>query len=835
MLNRSGDGPVTDEELAAAQGRDIIQRLHAGKLPQMVDWFDPGLLLKVGIRSVISATLGSYTDQRLIQAATDDTAPDVLQKRYDYSETGNPDHAILPENGAVWVDYIADLGDGFEATYAMAYLLAADTLKVEGEASPLPAGKLLVMGGDQVYPDATKHEYHTRLRDPYDWAFSVNDKPYRKLFAIPGNHDWYDGLSAFSALFCSARDRISRGKGVQIGGWRCYQHRSYFAIKLPYNWWIWGPDIQLADNLDDSQRDYFDLMSERAVEGHKIILCLAEPSWLHESYDNLHEISLLARQHGAKVCAVVAGDWHHYSRYSDAEATAKAAEKLNIQFITCGGGGAFAHATHGLKSTIDLRWARRTATPRTADKLDPVEFSRTEETVIRPEGPNFTLQRRGPGEAPAAPDPKGQAAPAAETKAPAATEPAPETKPSTDLEAGPQGFKSRKRRERQEEIDKHADSYTFHATAIYPPRLKSRLLCLKNLALPFRNRPFTYLVGIVYFIYAWAFVAADPRQSPIVQQNAAAIAQELGHVNDEIHNSELEIKRLTAMVASATEQAKSDPGYLPQIERQKATIAQKEAELARQKAVQAALKKKEAANMGPSLMQQLEAVLADQSLAAGAKVHALLSTSLGFMLNVPALMVAAEQSPMFAFMLLGLWIGLMFYVESKSKLTKFALGTLHAAAHIVVLLFTSWLAQASGLLVRLPLIAYAGSEGMHVELARIFWNILVTLFVGGLLGGFVMGIYWTLTSTLLNMHTGDAFGALGLKDYKHFLRIKLEQDRATIYPIALDKVPGPRGWQSKPKKGEQRPPHRPLVMPASPLRPHLIEKPIKIDVALISD
>ncbi len=252
------------------RGEDIIRRLRRGDLPQMVDWFDPGLLAKVGVRTVISSTLGSYTDQRLMQAATDNVDDEqVLANRYNYSGGEWVDAngkriatQALPtdNNGAVWVDYIADLGDGFEATYALAYLLAADQLKIAGESAPLPAPPLLIMGGDQVYPDATKQEYSDRLRDPYDWAFSTNG-PKRKLFAIPGNHDWYDGLSAFSALFCSARDRISKGLGTQIGGWRCQQHRSYFAIKLPHNWWIWGPDIQLADNLDDSQRDYFDLMS----------------------------------------------------------------------------------------------------------------------------------------------------------------------------------------------------------------------------------------------------------------------------------------------------------------------------------------------------------------------------------------------------------------------------------------------------------------------------------------------------------------------------------------------------------------------------------------------
>ncbi len=825
----------SDEALALERGKDIIGRLRAGKLPQMVDWFDPGLLVKVGIRSIISATLGSYTDQRLIQAATDDAATEVLQKRYDYSETGNPDHAIkADENGAVWIDYIADLGDGFEATYAMSYLLAADSLKVAGAADPLPAGKLLVMGGDQVYPDATKQEYHNRLRDPYDWAFSAAGKPQRKLFAIPGNHDWYDGLSAFSALFCSARDRISRGKGVQIGGWRCYQSRSYFAIKLPHNWWIWGPDIQLADNLDDSQRDYFDLMSEQATEGHNIILCLAEPSWLRENYDNLHEISLLARQHGAKICAVLAGDWHHYSRYSDAEAATAAADRLNIQFITCGGGGAFAHATHGLKPSIDLRWARRrTDATRVSDRRDPVEFNRTEETVIRPEGPDFTLQRQTPQPDNAATGSKPAAAPS--------SEPAPEPKPSTDLEAGPQGFKSRKKRERLAEIEKKASSYTFDARAIYPPKLKSRLLCLKNLALPFRNRPFTYLVGMIYFVYAWSFVAADPRQSPITQKAATAISDSIRTNETEIDNIGLETKRQQELLAEYTSNLARDPGYQSYIDHTNGEIAQLAVRLDEQIKLRDSLKLRQADNGGPTLADQMYDILSSNR-GPGEIFKAMLATSLGFILNVGALFTAAEQAPMFAFMLLGLWAALCTYVESNRWWVKLLLGTLHAAAHIFVLLLVSWIANSTGMLIRASAPYFLANLGsgwlfdpvVFDNVVRVLWNILVTLFLGGLLGGFVMGIYWTLTSTLLNMHTGDAFGALGLKDYKNFLRIKLEPDRATIYPIALDTVPGRRGWRWKLNAGETRPAHRPLILPNEPLKPRLIEKPIKIDVAGLS-
>lgn len=38
-------------------------------------------------------------------------------------------------DGAVWVDYIADLGDGFETTRAMAYLLDANEVKVASESA----------------------------------------------------------------------------------------------------------------------------------------------------------------------------------------------------------------------------------------------------------------------------------------------------------------------------------------------------------------------------------------------------------------------------------------------------------------------------------------------------------------------------------------------------------------------------------------------------------------------------------------------------------------------------------------------------------------------------
>jgi 3',5'-cyclic AMP phosphodiesterase CpdA len=196
---------------------------------------DPIQLAKVGIRSVISKAIGSYADQRPIQAAMDWAEEEGLLLRHDYSEVDHElhiathpkradqgkverkeatkPHVNLDENNSLWVDFIADLGDGFEATYAMAYLLAKSKLKVAGVTSEewpngLPAGEFLIFGGDLAYPDATVGEYNARCIAPYEAAFHA-EKPKRKLFFISGNHDWYDGLAAFTSVFCGARDRLS--------------------------------------------------------------------------------------------------------------------------------------------------------------------------------------------------------------------------------------------------------------------------------------------------------------------------------------------------------------------------------------------------------------------------------------------------------------------------------------------------------------------------------------------------------------------------------------------------------------------------------------------------
>lgn len=107
----------------------------------------------------------------------------------------------LSDSDELWLDYVADLGDGFNATYSMAYLLAQPHLDVDGR--PLPRGRILVMGGDHVYPTVSGKQYEDRFKGPYRAALPQPppDVPQPTLYALPGNRDWHDGLTAFLRLF----------------------------------------------------------------------------------------------------------------------------------------------------------------------------------------------------------------------------------------------------------------------------------------------------------------------------------------------------------------------------------------------------------------------------------------------------------------------------------------------------------------------------------------------------------------------------------------------------------------------------------------------------------
>ncbi len=295
---------------------------------RMVSWFDPLVLAQAGVRSLISTTIGAQADRRLLDALA---TPNVEPSDFSVDAAGRPREEL-------WLDYVADLGDGWDSTYAVATAVSRPTLTLRDETGTdyeTRGGELLVFGGDEVYPEASVKEYEERTFRP--WAAArKNQRPPPHVFAIPGNHDWYDGLVSFMRLFCQGR---------RPAGWELHQRRSYFAVKLPHGWWLIGTDMQLESDLDEPQVRYFQEVAKLMRENDRIILGLAEPAWLmaqvrppgDRDYLENNLDFLQERVFGRKVSVFLTGDIHHYRRHADAEGRQK---------IIAGGGGAFLHPTH---------------------------------------------------------------------------------------------------------------------------------------------------------------------------------------------------------------------------------------------------------------------------------------------------------------------------------------------------------------------------------------------------------------------------------------------------------------------------------------------------------
>ncbi|MFD7322693.1 hypothetical protein ACFV9D_16630 [Streptomyces sp. NPDC059875] len=385
-------------------------RKHAAALrftPQeQVRWLAPKELARTAVKVALAAVFADYSDKREIQGA--------LQAGLLHAPLANP------RAEDIWIDFVADLGDGFEATYSVASALAAAQLAVDGPVS-LPRGSLLVLGGDQVYPVASTTAYEDRMKGPYRAALpSAPDQPL--MVVLPGNHDWYDGLTAFLRMFAQERP---------IGGWQTRQTRSYFAVQLPQRWWLVGLDSQLGSYFDDPQRRYFEsFLSPQLLPGDSVIVCSAAPTWVESdeepnAFNSLHWFdrniirtrfnrdSGKREDTGASIRLWLTGDKHHYARYAErlpddppGSDDALPPDPRRRQMVTCGLGGAFLASTHTLPKALPLP----PATSRMREKDDPPPaFARAQHTypdekgsrslaraIAKPWSPRW-LPRRNPG------------------------------------------------------------------------------------------------------------------------------------------------------------------------------------------------------------------------------------------------------------------------------------------------------------------------------------------------------------------------------------------------------------------------------------------------------
>ncbi len=267
-------------------------------------------------------------------------------------------------DGELWIDFVADTGDDVTVSEAVARLFVGeyevdDPESTDGAKLVLPRGDVLILGGDLAYPVATVREMTRRLVTPWNRVLEplADGKP-RVLLAIPGNHDWYDGLDGFSRLCqapCTFEDpteltealhphpeenpvlawaeAFASGEAVKkpgamaLAGYVPVQHASYFRLQLARGLELFGVDRQLR-RVDPRQRAYF-----KSAPGASRVVLMPDPAraWGEIRSNGAATLATIGIDPSRDPTLVVAGDIHHYERSTEAGSV----------HVVAGGGGAF--------------------------------------------------------------------------------------------------------------------------------------------------------------------------------------------------------------------------------------------------------------------------------------------------------------------------------------------------------------------------------------------------------------------------------------------------------------------------------------------------------------
>ncbi len=250
----------------------------------------------------------------------------------------------------------------------------------------------MVVCSDVIYPAGDVNEYVNGFYVPYEGY----GKP---IYAVPGNHDWYDGLNGFMYHFCGAeplpeevfrwsdfklREIIARTlwrrpslpERDRLQGWRSArppwsndppeapQSGPYFVIETK-SLTIVGIDTGITGTLDHEQGEWLLRVSKRP--GAKLLLT-GKPllvngdhrpcaiAWSEDrapaGRPTVDDI-VRAPEHG--YVAAIGGDVHNYQRYSVALPPSRGfPDGRDFEYIVSGGGGAYLAATH-LIPHVDVR------------------------------------------------------------------------------------------------------------------------------------------------------------------------------------------------------------------------------------------------------------------------------------------------------------------------------------------------------------------------------------------------------------------------------------------------------------------------------------------------
>ena len=116
----------------------------------------------------------------------------AAQRSANANERFGPDF-VVDRSGDTRFFLIGDTGEQDASQYAVAPVFTGAANGAEGDEQT----QFAVIVSDVVYPAGDVNEYVNAFYIPYEAYPSP-------IYALPGNHDWYDGLNGFMYHFCGA-------------------------------------------------------------------------------------------------------------------------------------------------------------------------------------------------------------------------------------------------------------------------------------------------------------------------------------------------------------------------------------------------------------------------------------------------------------------------------------------------------------------------------------------------------------------------------------------------------------------------------------------------------
>ena len=226
---------------------------------------------------------------------------------------------------------------------------------------------------DVIYPAGDVQDYY----DKFYWPYRGLPGP---IYAIPGNHDWYDGLHGFMTLLCGADPDLRPPVHASKSRWRrafldltwreptealqedikeMQAHRPepsgqpgpYFAIELKELLLV-GLDTGIQSGIDDEQGAWLRKISKHPKDkilltGKPLVVDASRKTCPIAGSDDT--VNAIVADPANRYVAVIGGDIHNFQRYPVRQADGRV-----VQHIISGAAGAYTKATHRIpRATLD--------------------------------------------------------------------------------------------------------------------------------------------------------------------------------------------------------------------------------------------------------------------------------------------------------------------------------------------------------------------------------------------------------------------------------------------------------------------------------------------------